>query len=170
MKQNKIQGTRYKVQGKKVLSTLYLLPFTMYLLSACSDPVLFEQKTDLPNSKWSKEGIVHVTLPVTDSLNYYNLILTLRNAENYPYRNIFLFVTTTAPNGAMMRDTVQYELADERGQWLGKSGRHWIDHRLLYRSNTRFIQAGDYQLSIQHGMRNDTLQGVGAVGLRVEKQ
>ncbi len=137
-------------------------------LTACSDPAVFEQHVDLPENAWPKDGIVHITVPAPDTLNYFNLDLIIRNAENYPYSNIYLFVTTTAPNGATQRDTVQYALADERGNWLGKNGRHWSDHRLRYRSHTRFIQSGDYRFAVQHGMRSDTLQGIGAVGLRIE--
>lgn len=151
-------------------TAFYLLLFYLFplLFTSCGDVAVFEQQVVLPENAWAKDGVVHVTVPAPDTMNYYNLDITLRNAENYPYRNIYLFITTTAPNGTTLCDTVQYELADERGKWLGKKGRYWYDHRLLYRSQTRFIQPGDYRFGIRHGMRADHLQGIGAVGIRVE--
>ncbi len=145
---------------------LFIIHCSLFI--ACSTPPCYEQQVAFPDARWPREGIAHLSLPVSDSLKYYKLILTLRNTDDYPFSNIYFFVTATAPNGQVQTDTVQYELADQRGNWLGKTGSHWCDHRLLYRSQVRFQQTGDYQFSIRHGMRADTLQGIGAVGLRVE--
>ena len=138
---------------------------------SCQNQAVFEENVNIPNSAWSKNALVHISMNTpTDSLaDYYRLVINLRNSEDYAYRNIFFFITTTAADGACIRDTVEYELANERGRWLGKIGRYWIDHRLLYRSQIRFPQQGIYQFGIQHGMRADTLSGIGAIGLRLEK-
>ena len=150
-----------------------LLSYVLWalLFGACQNQAVFEQNVDIPNSAWQKNEPVHITMPTPadSTADYYRLVINLRNAEDYAYRNIFFFITTTAPDGANLRDTLQYELANERGKWLGKIGRYWIDHRLLFRSRIRFPQEGDYLFSIQHGMRADTLHGIGAIGLRLEK-
>jgi len=155
------------------LNHFKLLPYAIWvlLLGACQNQAVFEQNIDIPNNAWLKNEPVHIIMPTpTDSAaDYYRLVINLRNTEDYAYRNIFFFITTIAPNGAGLCDTVQYELAGERGKWLGKVGKYWVDHRLLYRSRIRFPQEGDYRFSIQHGMRADTLQGIGAIGLRLEK-
>ncbi|MCL2098580.1 MAG: gliding motility lipoprotein GldH [Bacteroidales bacterium] len=153
------------------LSYLLSCALCAFLLLSCRNPAAFEEIVTIPNSAWSKEALVQISIPAPpDSItDYYRLIINLRNTEDYAYRNIFFFITATAPDGACLRDTIEYELAGERGKWLGKTGRYWIDHRLLYRSRVRFPQQGDYSFSIQHGMRADTLQGIGAIGLRLEK-
>ncbi len=152
---------------------LSFLSYTLLglLLLSCQDTVVGEKNVDLPESAWAKDALAHISMdaPNENTANDYRLIINLRHSEDYPYRNIFLFITTTAPDGAAIRDTVEYELANESGQWLGKVGRYWIDHRLLYRSHIRFPQQGEYQFGIQQGMRADTLYGIGAVGLRLEK-
>ncbi|MDR0295770.1 MAG: gliding motility lipoprotein GldH, partial [Prevotellaceae bacterium] len=141
--------------------SFHLLPYAfVFLLVSCQNRALFEQNLDIPNSAWLKNTLTHITIstPIDSTADYYRLVINLRNTEDYAYRNIFFFITATAPDGASLRDTVQYELANERGKWLGKVGKYWIDHRLLYRSRIRFPQQGDYRFSIQHGMRADTLQ------------
>jgi gliding motility-associated lipoprotein GldH len=148
---------------------IYCLLFvTFCLFSSCDTPPVFEQNVNLPDNKWPKDGLAHIIVPVTDSTRFYSIILNIRNSDDYPYRNIHLFVSATAPNGATACDTVQYELADNQGSWLGREGNYWNDHRLLYRSSVMFANTGEYQFSIQHGMRADTLVGIGAVGLRIE--
>ena len=142
-----------------------------FIFLSCQNQAVFEENVNIPNSAWSQNALVHISMDTpSDSLaDYYRLVINFRNTEDYAYRNIFFFIMATAPDGACIRDTVEYELANERGRWLGKIGRYWIDHRLLFRSHIRFPQQGNYQFSIQHGMRADTLQGTGAIGLRLEK-
>jgi len=155
------------------LNHFYFLPYALcaLLFVSCQNRVVFEQTFDIPNSAWQKNISANITMPAPPdtTADYYRLVINLRNTEDYAYRNIFFFITATAPDGSSLCDTMQYELANERGKWLGKVGRYWVDHRLLYRSRIRFPQQGDYRFSIQHGMRADTLRGIGAIGLRLEK-
>jgi len=142
-----------------------------FLFISCQNQAIFEEYVNIPNNAWPKNALIHIGMdtPPDSIAAYYRLVINLRNSEDYAYRNIFFFITTTSPDGTCRRDTIEYELANERGQWLGKVGRYWIDHRLLYRSRIRFPQQGSYRFGIAHGMRADTLQGIGAVGLRLEK-
>jgi gliding motility-associated lipoprotein GldH len=137
---------------------------------ACANPAIFEENIDLPNYQWLKNRPVHITVPAPDTSDTYSIILNIRNNDDYPYRNIYLFVHAVSTTGDTVRDTVQYELADSHGNWLGKHGSYWIDHRLLYRSQVMFTGTGNYEFNIYHGMRADTLKGIGAVGIRIELQ
>ncbi|MDR3180335.1 MAG: gliding motility lipoprotein GldH [Prevotellaceae bacterium] len=148
--------------------TLYLLFAMGYLFAACSAPAAFEKNVKLHHSQWLKDSTVNITLPVTDTLSAYAIIINLRNNNDYPFRNIHLFVDVVSPTGATACDTVEYELADVQGKWLGKRGSHWIDHRLFYYPSVLFANSGNYEFGIRHGMRADTLPGIGAVGLRLE--
>lgn len=161
------------VDKKSTIRRYVYLPCALCLLIfvSCQEQVIFEQNVDILDCAWDKDTPAYLTIaaPPDSVAGYYRLAINFRHTEDYPYRNIYFFITTTAPDGANLRDTVQYELANEHGRWLGKIGRYWIDHRLLYRSRIRFPQQGDYLFGIQQGMRADTLYGAGAVGLRLEK-
>ncbi|MDR0692756.1 MAG: gliding motility lipoprotein GldH [Prevotellaceae bacterium] len=145
-----------------------LLYITGYLFTACTAPATFEQHVKLHNDQWLKDSAINITLPITDTLSAYALIVDLRNNNDYPFRNIHLFVEVVSPTGVTACDTVEYELSDVQGRWLGKRGSYWIDHRLLYRPVVMFSDTGNYTFGIRHGMRADTLLGIGAVGLRLE--
>ncbi len=107
--------------------------------------------------------------PVKDTVNSNNIFFTIRTGTSYPFRNIYLFVTTSSPDGKSVTDTLQYELADEKGNWYGKGFGDIHELKLPYKSNVFFPVSGTYQVNIQHGMRIEDLKGVYDIGLRVEK-
>jgi gliding motility-associated lipoprotein GldH len=139
-----------------------------WLPVACAPLPAFEQEVKLPADSWNKDSTVRIAMPVEDVTKTYSIILTLRNHDNYSYRNIYLFVEAASPTGETVCDTVQYELVDAHGRWLGNQGYRWIDHRLLYRSRVRFADAGEYTFRIRHGMRTDMLPDIRSVGIRLE--
>jgi gliding motility-associated lipoprotein GldH len=118
---------------------------------------------------WKLSDITAFKVPITDTLNCNNVFFTIRNGSSYPFRNIYLFVTTTSPDGKRITDTLQYNLADEKGKWYGKGFGDIHELNLPYKSNIYFPLKGTYEFKIQHGMRVENLKGVYDFGLRIEK-
>jgi gliding motility-associated lipoprotein GldH len=108
-------------------------------------------------------------VPVSDTLKSNDIFFVLRTGSDYPFRNLFLFVTATSPDGKIMADTLQYYLADDKGKWYGKGFGDIHELKLPYRSNVYFPLKGDYTFRIQHGMRKEDLPGVYDIGIRIEK-
>ncbi len=149
------------------LSKLLLICVIMFF-AACTDSYVYNGYVSIPQQKWHADSVVSFTVPITDTLSYFNLFVNLRNTSDYPYQNLYLFIDIAAPNGAAIRDTFECYLADEHGKWLGK-GRHGLyDNRFMYREKVRFGTTGDYRVSLQQGMRTDELKGISEVGFRVE--
>jgi gliding motility-associated lipoprotein GldH len=118
---------------------------------------------------WRLLDIPAFKVPFTDTVNSNNVFFTIRTGSSYPFRNIYLFVTTTSPDGKSITDTLQYNLADEKGKWYGKGFGDIHELNLPYKSNVYFPLKGTYQFKIQHGMRIEDLKGVYDFGLRIEK-
>jgi gliding motility-associated lipoprotein GldH len=147
-----------------------LLIFTsLILLSSCNSNVMFTETLDMADKNWELMNIPVFDVPVDDTLTSFDVFFTIRTGSSYPFRNIFFFVTTTAPDGDILSDTLQYFLADEKGKWYGKGFGDIHELKLPFRSNVYFPMKGTYQFRIQHGMRIEDLKGVYDVGLRVEK-
>jgi gliding motility-associated lipoprotein GldH len=106
---------------------------------------------------------------VIDTVSKTNVSFTIRTGSDYPFRNIFLFVTASSPDGKSITDTLEYELADEKGNWFGKGSGDVHELNLPYRSNVFFPLKGNYVFKIQHGMRTVDLKGVYDIGVRIEK-
>jgi len=94
---------------------------------------------------------------------------TIRTGSDYPFRNIYLFVTAISPDGKSITDTLHYDLADEKGNWYGKGFGDIHELSLPYRTNVFFPLKGTYTFKIRHGMRISDLKGVYDLGLRIEK-
>lgn len=139
------------------------------LAAACSESVIYEANVDIPKETWNADSTANFMVNVDDTSSIFNIYINLRNTTSYTNSNLYLFVQTISPSGAVLRDTVEYLLADSKGKWLGKGFGSIRDNRLLYKQYIRFPENGTYTFGIQHGMRTDNLIGISSVGLRVEK-
>jgi gliding motility-associated lipoprotein GldH len=148
----------------------YLLLFivVVFLMSGGKNVILTDYFV-MHGKTWKLRDIPVFKIPVGDTLNSSNIYLILRTGSSYPYRNIFLFVTTASPDGKSITDTLQYDIADEKGNWYGKGFGDIHELKLPYKSNVFFPVSGEYQIYFQHGMRIEDLKGVYDFGLRVEK-
>ncbi|MDR3350056.1 MAG: gliding motility lipoprotein GldH [Prevotellaceae bacterium] len=153
---------------KTMLKSSIFTAVMALLCTSCDYNGMAEQQVNIPQTAWHKDSTVSVVLPVKDSLSQCAVLLTLRCTDDYPYNNIILSVTTTAPSGITACDTVEYRLMDD-GKWNGKTSGKWIDSRLEFRTGVHFQQCGTHLFRIAHLMRNEKLPGVGAVGVRIER-
>jgi gliding motility-associated lipoprotein GldH len=149
-------------------STGIILIF-LFILSSCNSKVVYTDSMAMENKTWELLNIPTFKMPVTDTLGSNNVFFTIRTASSYPFRNIYLFVTTTSPDGKILTDTLQYNLADEKGKWYGKGFGDVHELNLPFKSNVFFPLKGIYQFKIQHGMRIENLSGVYDFGVRIEK-
>ncbi len=130
---------------------------------------MFFQFKGVEGAQWDRNTSFDFAVEVTDTLSYYNVFLEVRSKENYPYRNLWLFVNQKAPEGSIQKDTINCELADIYGKWYGRgSTLHTLS--LPFEQNIRFSISGTYLYSIKQGMRENKLNGISDIGLRIVKQ
>ena len=148
----------------------YLFPlFLLLAISSCDPDRLYEKNIKIPDGVWHRDNIVQFEFMVEDTISSHNLYINVRNTSLYPMSNLYLFVTTVAPSGHSVRDTVEIILADEKGKWLGSGlGDIW-DLQQPYKRNVRFAQRGKYIFNYEQAMRTERLPFILDVGLRVEK-
>ncbi|MEE4115076.1 MAG: gliding motility lipoprotein GldH [Marinilabiliaceae bacterium] len=145
-----------------------ILVLLSLLASSCSDnSISFNE--EIPGGEWSRYNIPRFEAGISDTLNTYDILISLRNSYNYPYRNIFLFVKTVSPRGYSIKDTLEYQLADESGKWYGRGLGDIHNISLPYKSNVLFPDTGTYIFSIEQGMRQDKLEGIIDVGMIIRK-
>jgi gliding motility-associated lipoprotein GldH len=156
------------IKGINRLSLTFILIFFLLLVS-CNSKVVYTNSQTMPQETWKLMDVATFKVLITDTLVSNNVNFTIRNGSSYPFRNIFLFVSTTSPGGKKITDTLQYNLADEKGKWYGKGFGDIHELNLPYKSNVYFPLKGTYEFRIQHGMRIENLKGVYDFGLRIEK-
>ena len=140
-----------------------------FLLSSCNGNIVFTDSQSVRDNIWNVDDILKFTAPITDTINSNDVNFIIRTGSSYPFRNIYLFVTTTSPDGNSITDTLQYYLADEKGKWYGKGFGDIHEMILPYKSNVYFPVKGTYTFAVNHGMRIVDLKGVYDIGIRIEK-
>ena len=149
---------------------LFVLILTSFiLLSACNSNVVYTDSQPMAAKTWELMNVSSFKVPINDTINSNNVSFTIRTGSSYPFRNIYLFVSTTSPDNKTITDTLEYYLADEKGKWYGKGFGDIHELNLPYKSNVFFPLKGTYLFKIQHGMRIEDLKSVYDFGLKIEK-
>ncbi|OFX26032.1 MAG: hypothetical protein A2041_08390 [Bacteroidetes bacterium GWA2_31_9b] len=146
-----------------------LIVFCLFVLMACNNNSLYEENMHIPKLNWDAKEPVVFNVDILDTLNAYSIYVNVRNSSNYEMKNLFLFIQTTSPSGATLRDTFECMLADDRGKWLGSGWGDIYDNRFVYKKNIRFPLQGTYSVEITQAMRTEQLTGISDVGIRIEK-
>ncbi len=124
---------------------------------------------------WGIKEPLSFTIQDPDTIQKYDMFVTLRNTNEYPYNNLFLITALDFPNGRKLIDTLEYAMATPDGTWLGKGFNDVKENKLWYREGVRFRESGTYTLSISHAVRKNgnvsgdiKLKGITEVGVRIE--
>jgi gliding motility-associated lipoprotein GldH len=149
---------------------LFLLLLAGTALTGCRPSTVFDQSSPLPEQGWAAGDTIHFQAAMQDTLNLHEMYLTVRHTTGYPYRNLFLFLDIAFPDGRILRDTLECMLAEPSGRWTGKGFGHIKSHAFLFRDDVWFPAEGPYGFSLVHGMREDTLEGMADIGIRIERK
>ncbi len=147
-----------------------LILFGMLFFFSCDRGRFFEDNKVIKKGVWDRNEKVRFEIAIPDTISRYSFFLNVRNDLNYPYSNLYLFILTTHPDGALSKDTLECELADYSGKWFGKGIGSVKFNRFLFRKGIRFRTAGLYIFELEQAMRVKELTGIRDIGLRVEKE
>lgn len=151
-----------------------LLILVVFLFFSCDKKRVFDEYKSV-GSSWHKDSIVTFNLPELDSTKRYNLFVTLRDNNNYPFNNLFLIVGIEMPNGFTKVDTLEYQMANPDGSLMGDGFSDIKENKLFYKENVRF--RGKYKVNIKQAVRENgkvpgvtALEGITEVGFRIENR
>lgn len=137
-------------------------------LTSCDQNRYFEQNSEIDKETWTYQDIKKFQVDIKDTNSLFNFYLNVRNTTDYPFANLYVFVETTFPDSLMARDTIELQLANRRGDWLGSGYGKFKYNQFILRKGMRFVQKGSYSFSIEQGMRTEVLEGISDVGIRLE--
>jgi gliding motility-associated lipoprotein GldH len=145
------------------------------MVGGCSPLSLYEKSVALPRQQWKSDYVPQFEFTITDTTARYDVALVLRHRDRYHYNNIWLRLSITDPEGnAYSIDTDLLLGANESG-WLGVGMDDIYEHRIslqkeLFEKGVSFRRAGTYRFSLEQRMREDPLQEIMNVGIRIEKK
>ena len=157
-------------------SKFLLFVLVLFFMLSCNDISEFNQYKSVENSAWKSGEKITFNFEVKDTLLPKNLFINIRNNNEYEFSNLYLITTLKFPNNSLVIDTLQYEMADTFGKFLGNGFSSIKENKLFYKERNVFPFSGNYVLNISHAMRKngalnaiESLVGVQDVGFSIEK-
>ncbi len=137
--------------------------------AACSTLDVYEKTVFFPKHEWSSTENPSFIFTIEDTTVEYNLFVIFRHTDAYHFNNLWLNVTTQAPQDTAMTQQVNLILADNKKGWLGTGMDDIYDHRVRITRAPVKLRKGNYTFILQQHMREDPLRFAMNAGIRVEK-
>ncbi len=153
---------------KSVLSVLSLAGILMF--SSCDKSRVFEDNVMIEKDAWYINNKPSFYIDIQDTVSKHNLYLNLRNTGNYKYSNLFVLLTIQGPGSKAETNRFEFRLAEHDGKWLGTGLGDMYSNRILMIENMHFPKKGVYSFSLEQNMRDNPLQGIEDVGIRLERK
>ena len=150
---------------KRYLSILVM----MVALYSCTKPSFYERIHKFEDRVWNTDEVADYVVEVTDTTASYQFVLTLRTTTDYQYNNMWVFWTSTTPDGEVTREPFQIKIADEAGNWLGKKSGSIVENQLTFKER-KMPKPGKYKFRLEQAVTADVVDEVLDLGLVVEKR
>jgi gliding motility-associated lipoprotein GldH len=142
---------------------------------SCTPLNLYERTVAIPAHEWKSSFIPQFSFQIKDTSARYDLSITLRHRDLYHYNNIWLQINLLSPDGKQYKFKTEKQLGTNESGWLGTGMDDIYEHRIslqkeLMENGVSLRRKGRYTLSIKQIMREDPLEQVMNVGLRIEKR
>ncbi len=167
------------MQIKKIFELSGFIIFALLMTfstQSCTNNLIFDDYKSINNSKWHKDSIIKFNVNSIDTLSKNNIYVNIRNNKTYEFSNLFLIVGIHFPDNYQIVDTLEYEITDSDGRFLGVGISDILENKLEYKTNVTFPVKGNYQIQVQHAMRKSQnvgglvyLNGIEDVGVAIEK-
>ena len=152
------------------LNITFLLTTMVLFLISCDPNRVYEKNISIDDGVWNQDSVIAFDLDITDTLQPYNFYINIRNSTDYRYSNLYLFIDTYFPDETHARDTLEFILADTDGKWFGKGFGKIKESTVLLRKGVHFPMSGHYRFTMEQAMREENLEGIEDVGMRIEKE
>lgn len=128
------------------------------------------------STTWNKDSVVAFKLQNIAPNKEYDLFINVRNNNEFAFSNLFLIAEIQFPQGKVITDTLEYEMAAPGGEWLGTGFGSVKENKLWYKEQVSFEEHGEYVVFLKHAMRKNSseqgienLEGITEIGFRIEE-
>jgi gliding motility-associated lipoprotein GldH len=143
----------------KILKLFSVVLVASVLLSACSSNTLHSESIPIAGRAWKQGVKTEFKVPIKDTAQLYDVVLTVRTTSDYPYSNLWMYLTVDGPLGKSKRFPLEIITADVKGQWMGeKSGSTVAFSKVI--THDRFPKNGTYRFSFEQASTDKVLPEV----------
>ena len=138
-----------------------------FCISACGKLDMYEKMHSFPKHEWAAADSAAFDVEIKDSLSPHQLYLIFRHDDAFHFKNLWLNIKVAAPDTtySVRREFI---LADNN-KWLGTGMNDIYEERIPFSPSATRFKNGKYRFVLKQVMREDPLEKVSNIGLRVEK-
>lgn len=149
------------------------IPFTPVLiicisLISCDKGVVMEKVEVFKGEKWDYVDSKTFTAEIKDTVQHYDIAISLRHGFNFEWRNLWVKIETTFPDGRNFEKRVNLVLSEPDGRWFADCLGDNCDIIIPIQTNAYFPLLGKYTFKLSQDMRANPLGFVKSVGIRIE--
>ena len=143
---------------------------TVVMFISCNSSIVFEEYISFENQKWNTDSVAFFNYANSDTTSKKTIKIKLRHTVDYEFQNLFLFIK------AEKIDTIEIQLANKEGRWLGKGVGDIRTVEFVYKNKEVFSKKGDFIIEIEQAMRYgdferiQQLKNIESIGFSIEKQ
>lgn len=148
------------------MKQFFILFSTLFFLSCQPEGRVFIEHQELsPEVEWLKKDIKTFKVPVVDVNQNYNMSLSFRYINGYPYQVARVTVTEITPSGKESKRDYELKVRNNDGSYIGEPGYDIWDSEHLIETNVKFTEKGTYTYVLEHNMPDDPLNYAMEIGV-----
>jgi gliding motility-associated lipoprotein GldH len=146
-----------------------MLIFGFFLLCtiSCKHEIILDDVKELNNGIWQKGNEVAFTFEAKDTITYYDFLLNVVTNYDYPYQNVYVNISTTFPDGKKTSQLMSLELSKADGTSLGKCSGGECEIPIFINEHIKFKNTGQYIISFSQKSREDKIDGIKSIALKI---
>jgi gliding motility-associated lipoprotein GldH len=155
------------------LSVAYIVLLTSFILNSCTHIDIYEKTVAVPGHQWAGSYKPEFQFEINDNAVPYNVFFVIRHTEKYNYNNIFINLKSKqAGTDSTITQRLDITLATNEKGWLGTGMDDIYEQRIKLspEAGTYFPKSGTYTFTLEQIMREQPLEHVMNVGIRIEKK
>jgi gliding motility-associated lipoprotein GldH len=142
-----------------MLKVVFLTLLSSMLFTACTSNALHSESIAVSGRAWKQGVKTAFNVPIKDTTRLYDVVLTVRTTTEYPYSNLWMYLTVDGPLGKSKRFPLEIITADAEGKWMGdKSGSTVVFSKVI--THDRFPKKGVYRFSFEQASTDKVLPEV----------
>jgi gliding motility-associated lipoprotein GldH len=139
-----------------------------FVLIACGGSPIFDKSHSFQQQKWSEDEAVVFEVEVEDTVTPYDFVITLRTTTSYAYSNLWLFISSTAPDGITSKVAQRINIARGDGSWIGSVSGSVVESKLTYKTQS-IPYKGSYTFKIELATQQPEIREILDISMRVER-
>lgn len=156
----------YKYKKLLIFVSIFFLLISLY---SCKDDIFYQEHVEIKTDFWNVKDVAFFNTTIQEPDDLYQIFLDIDCKDDFLTNNLWLSVSVKSPSGVVQRDTVMYNITDEKGRWYGDKNGNIIHYRFIYRNSISFPVTGEYIFEISHLMRESDKPSVSSVGIVINK-